>query len=155
MLFVDLEVNVVMVVGGYCNGDFVDYLDKNMFMMFNLGVGGGVIILKKNYGKNLFLGSYMIFDGLLLCIVGVEIGGIINLIIKENMDEVKYLLRLLDLVKMKNRFNDVFMLNWYKCIDEFLRKFNFERKDIDFLNILYIKCSGYLFMLNDLGLIED
>ncbi|NWH11696.1 3-oxoacyl-ACP synthase [Acholeplasma laidlawii] len=155
MLLADPEVNVVMVVGGYRNGDFVDYSDKNMSMMFNLGAGGGAIILKKNYGKNLLLGSHMISDGSLSRTAGVEIGGIINPITKENMDEAKHSLRLLDPVKMKNRLNDVSMPNWYKCIDEYLRKSNLERKDIDFLNILHIKRSGHLSMLNDLGLTED
>lgn len=155
MLLADPEVNVVMVVGGYRNGDFVDYSDKNMSMMFNLGAGGGAIILKKNYGKNLLLGSHMISDGSLSRTAGVEIGGIINPITKENMDEAKHSLRLLDPVKMKNRLNDVSMPNWYKCIDESLRKSNLEREDIDFLNILHIKRSGHLSMLNDLGLTED
>ena len=155
MLMADPEVHVIMVVGGYRNGDFVDYTDKNMSMMFNLGAGGGAIILKKNYGKNLLLGSHMISDGSLSRTAGVEIGGIINPITKENMDEAKHSLRLLDPVKMKNRLNDVSMPNWYKCIDESLRKSNLERKDIDFLNILHIKRSGHLSMLSDLGLTED
>ena len=155
MLIADPEVNVIMVVGGYRNGDFIDYTNKNMSMMYNLGAGGGAIILKKNYGKNLLLGSHMISDGSLSRTAGVEIGGIINPITKENMDEAKHSLRLLDPVKMKNRLNDVSMPNWYKCIDESLRKSNLERKDIDFLNILHIKRSGHLSMLNDLGLTED
>ena len=53
MLIADDDVNVVMVVGGYRNGDFVDYTDKDMSMMYNLGAGGGAIILKKNYDKQL------------------------------------------------------------------------------------------------------
>lgn len=154
MLLADPEVNVIMVVGGYRNGDFVDYTDKNMSMMYNLGAGGGAIILKKNYGKNLLLGSHMISDGSLARTAGVEIGGIVNPVTKENLDVAKKSLRLMDPVKMKNRLNEVSMDNWYKCIDEALRKSNLERKDIDFLNILHIKRSGHLAMLNDLGLTE-
>jgi len=155
MLLADPEVNVIMVVGGYRNGDFVDYTDKNMSMMYNLGAGGGAIILKKNYGKNLLLGSHMISDGSLARTAGVEIGGIMNPITQQNLDIAKKSLRLMDPVKMKNRLNDVSMDNWYKCIDEALRKSNLERKDINFLNILHIKRSGHLAMLNDLGLTED
>lgn len=155
MLLADPEVHIVMVVGGYRNGDFVDYTDKNMSMMYNLGAGGGAIILKKNYDKNLLLGSHMISDGSLARTAGVEIGGIINPITAQNVDVAKKSLRLMDPVKMKNRLNDVSMDNWYKCIDEALRKSNLERKDINFLNILHIKRSGHLAMLNDLGLTED
>ncbi|VEU82715.1 3-oxoacyl-ACP synthase [Acholeplasma hippikon] len=155
MLVADDEINVIMVVGGYRNGDFVDYTDKNMSMMFNLGAGGGAIILKKNYNKNLLLGSHVIGDGSLSRTAGVEIGGICNPITESNLKEAKKSLRLLDPVKMKNRLNEVSMPNWFKCIDEALRKSNLERKDIGFLDILHIKRSGHEQMVKDLGLTED
>ncbi|PKK96507.1 MAG: hypothetical protein CVV58_06015, partial [Tenericutes bacterium HGW-Tenericutes-3] len=60
---------------------------------------------------------------------------------------------LLDPVKMKNRLNEVSMPNWFKCIDESLRKSNLERKDIDFLDILHIKRSGHEYMMDELGLL--
>jgi len=46
------------------------------------------------------------------------------------------------------------MPNWYKCIDEALRKSGLERKDIDFLNILHIKKSGHKAMLAEFGLTD-
>jgi len=155
MLIADDEINVVMVVGGYRNGDFVDYTDKDMSMMYNLGAGGGAIILKKNYGKNILLGSHMIADGSLSRTAGVEIGGVCNPITKDNLDEAKKSLRLMDPKKMKERLNEVSMPNWIKCIDESLRKSNLERKDIGFLDILHIKRSGHQFMLDELGLKEN
>ncbi len=155
MLVADDEINVVMVVGGYRNGDFVDYSDKSMSMMYDLGAGGGAIILKKNYGKNLLLGSHMIGDGSLARTAGVEIGGQCNPLTHENLDASKKSLRLMDAQKMKDRLNQVSMNNWYKCIDESLRKAGLERKDIGFLDILHMKRSGHLGMLNELGLRED
>ncbi len=155
MLIADDEVNVIMVVGGYRNGDFVDYTDKDMSMMYNLGAGGGAIILKKNYGKNILLGSHMISDGSLSRTAGVEIGGVCNPITKDNVDEAKKSLRLMEPVKMKERLNEVSMPNWLKCIDEALRKSDLERNDIGYLDILHIKRSGHQFMLDELGLSED
>lgn len=155
MLIADDEINTVMIVGGYRNGDFVDYTDKDMSMMYNLGAGGGAIILKKNYGKNLLLGSKIIADGSISRTAGVEIGGIAHPFTKDNVEEGYKSLRLLDAQKMKDRLNQVSMPNWYKCIDESLRKANLERKDIDFLDILHIKRSGHLGMLKELGLRED
>jgi 3-oxoacyl-[acyl-carrier-protein] synthase-3 len=152
MLIADEEINIVMVVGGYRNGDFVDYTDKDMSMMYNLGAGGGAIILKKNYGKNLLLGSHVIADGSLSRTAGVEIGGLCNPITLANVDEAKKSLRLMDPNKMKNRLNEVSMPNWYKCIDEALRKAKLERKDIGYLDILHIKRSGHEAMLQELGL---
>jgi 3-oxoacyl-[acyl-carrier-protein] synthase-3 len=155
MLIADDEIHVVMVVGGYRNGDFIDFTDKDMSMMYNLGAGGGAIILKKNHNKNLLLGSHMIGDGSLSRTAAVEIGGLCNPITLENVEESKKSLRLLDPVKMKNRLNLVSMPNWIKCIDEALRKSKLSRRDIGFLDILHIKRSGHESMLEELGLNED
>ena len=155
MLLADEEIHVVMVVGGYRNGDFVDYADKDMSMMYNLSAGGGAIILKKNYGKNLLLGSHVIGDGSLSRTAGVEIGGIANPITAENYLEARKSLRLMDPVAMKNRLNEVSMPNWMKCIDESLRKSKLKRQDLTYLAILHIKRSGHAAMVQDLGLTED
>lgn len=155
MLLADEEIDTIMVVGGYRNGDFVDYSDKNMSMMYNLAAGGGAIILKKNLGKNVLLGSHIISDGSLSRTAGVEIGGLVNPINKDNLEESKKSLRLMDPVKMKDRLNKVSMPNWLTCLDESLRKSNLERKDISFLNLLHIKRSGHMGMLKELGLTEN
>ena len=61
----------------------------------------------------------------------------------------------MDAKKMKERLNEVSMPNWYKCIDESLRKANLQRSDIDYLAILHMKRSGHVGMLDELGLSED
>ncbi len=155
MLIADPDINTVMVVGGYRNGDFVDFTDKNMSMMYNLSAGGGAIILKKNYNKNVLLGSHIIADGSLARTAGVEIGGIANPLSAENLEEAKKSLRLLDPEKMKNRLNEVSAPNWLKCIDKSLEKSGLTRSDLGYLAILHIKKSGHLGMLKDLGLTED
>ena len=155
MLVADDEIDTIMVVGGYRNGDFVDYTDKNMSMMYNLGAGGGAIILKKGVDRNLLLGSKIIADGSISRTAGVEIGGIVNPFNKDNIEEGYKSLRLMDAQKMKDRLNAVSMPNWYKCIDESLKQANMTREDIDYLDILHIKKSGHLGMLKDLGLRED
>lgn len=155
MLMSDESINTILIAGGYRNGDFVDYTDKNMSMMYNLGAGGGAIILKKNYNKNLLLGSHVIADGSLARTAGVEIGGICNPITSGNSEEAYKSLRLMDAKKMKERLNEVSMPNWYKCIDESLRKANLKRSDIDYLAILHMKRSGHVGMLDELGLSED
>ena len=155
MLIADDDIHMIMVVGGYRNLDFVDYSDKNMSMMYDLAAGGGAIILKKNHGKNLLLGHHIIADGSLSRTAGVEIGGIINPLTQENLEESKKSLRLMDPVKMKTRLNEVSMTNWFKCIDESLRKSEISRKEFSeegFLAILHMKRSGHLSLLNDLGL---
>jgi 3-oxoacyl-[acyl-carrier-protein] synthase-3 len=154
MLLADDEIDTILVAGGYRNSDFVDYTDKNMSMMYNLGAGGGALLLRKNAGKNVILGTHLVADGSLALTAGVEIGGQCHPITKDNI-EVANKLRLMDAEKMKNRLNEVSQHNWMHCIKEALRKSNKTIQDIDFLNILHIKRSAHMGMLNDLGLNEN
>jgi 3-oxoacyl-[acyl-carrier-protein] synthase-3 len=155
MLIADPEIKTVMVVGGYRNGDFVDYADKDMSMMYDLAAGAGAMILKKNHGKNKVLGSHIIADGSLARTAGVRIGGISEPFTIGNIEAGYKSLKLFDAQKMKDRLNEVSMSNWYKCIDESLRKGGKTRVDIGFLAVLHFKRSAHLALLSELGLRED
>ncbi len=155
MLLADDEISTVLVVGGYRNGDFLDYTDRNMSMMYNLGAGGGAILLRKNHGENLLLGSHIISDGSLARTAGVEIGGLAKPITCENVDEAYRSLRLFEPEKMKARLNEVSAANWVTCIEKSLQKSALAMGDLSFLAILHIKRSGHLGMLKDLGLTEE
>ncbi|MCL2350477.1 MAG: hypothetical protein FWC67_03245, partial [Defluviitaleaceae bacterium] len=155
MLMADDEIDTILIAGGYRNGDFIDYTDSNVSFMFNLAAGGGAILLRKNLGKNMLLGSHIIADASLNRTAGVEIGGQTNPITAQNLDEAKKSLRLMDAEKMKNRLNAVSMDNWYKCIDRAFEKSGLTRDTMDYLAILHIKPSGHKAMLKDLGLSEE
>jgi 3-oxoacyl-[acyl-carrier-protein] synthase-3 len=155
MLIADDSINTIMIAGGYRNVDFVDYADKNMSMMYNLSAGGGAIILKKNYGRNLVLGSYIIGDGSLARAAGVEIGGICNPINSSNVNEASKSLRLMDAQGMKNRLKLVSMPNWYKCIDKAFEKSGIAKSEVDFLAILHMKRSSHMDMLKELKLTTE
>ena len=152
MLIADEKITTVLVVGGYRNGDLVDYTDKDMSMMFNLGAGGGAILLRKNYNKNLLLGSHIIADGSLARTAGALIGGTVNPVTIDNIDKAQKSLSLLDPVTMKNRLNEVSMKNWHKCIDLAFEEAKIEKKELDYLSILHIKRSGHEDMVKTLGL---
>ncbi len=152
MMVADDNLDTVLIVGGYRNGDFVDFSDPHMSMMYNLSAGGGAMILKKNHGKNLVLGSHIIADGTLARTAGVEIGGTKNPITKDNVDQAYKSLRLMEPKKMKDRLNEVSMPNWFACIEEALEKSGKRVEDIGYLGILHIKRSGHEGMLQELGL---
>jgi 3-oxoacyl-[acyl-carrier-protein] synthase-3 len=155
MLIADEEISIVMIVGGYRNGDFVDYKDPNMSMMFNLSAGAGALILKKGVKENLVLGSHIKSDGSLSRDAGVEIGGINNPINLTNINTAYKSLRLMNPQRMKDRLNEVSMKNWFECIDKALEKSNLERKDIDYLAVLHFKKSMHMEMLKQLGMNES
>ena len=153
MLVADDEIDTILIAGGYRNGDFVDYTDKDMSMMYNLAAGGGALILRKGMDENLVLGSHMIGDGSLARSAGVEIGGIANPFTPDNIEEGYKSLRLMEAAMMKARLNEVSVSNWYRCIDESLRKSGgLTREDIGYLAILHFKRSQHFSMLKDLGL---
>ncbi len=154
ILIADEDCNTIMICGGYRNGDLIDYTDNNVSFMYNLAAGGGAIILKKNYNKNLLLGTHLISDGSIVHTVGAEIGGTTNLVNSENLDQ-NMILRVMDAAKMKGLLNVSSMPNWLMCIDKALEKSGYNRSDIDYLDILHIKKSGHLGMLAELGLNED
>lgn len=155
MMLSDDEIKTVMVVGGYRNGDFVDYGDPAMSMMYNLGAGGGAIIMKKNYGRNVLLGSHLMTDGSLARDVGVRYGGTVEPINADNLGKAYKSLRIFDEKHMKDRLNNVSMENWLHCIDRAAEKSGLCRSDISYLAVLHFKYSMHRHMLEQLGLSEE
>ena len=154
MLIADDEVSTVLVCGGYRNCDLIDYTDKELSFMYDLACGGGAILLKKNYNKNLLLGTHLMSDGSVVHTCGAPVGGIREPVTAENAGQ-NLKLRLMDSPKMKGLLNTVSMPNWMHCIDEALRKSGMTRADIGYLDVLHMKRSGHLGLLKDLGLTEE
>lgn len=155
MMLSDEGLNTAMIVGGYRNGDFVDYTDKDMSMMYNLSAGGGAIILKKNYNKNLLLGTHIMTDGTMARDAGVEFGGTEKPITKDNIDEAYKSLRLFDAKHMKDRLNQVSMGNWYHCIDKAFEKSGISKEELGYLAVLHFKYSQHKAMVESLRLTEE
>lgn len=155
MLVSDESIDTIMICGGYRNGDLVDYSDKNMSMMFNLGAGGGAIILKAGYGKNLLLESHIMSDGSMARDAGVEIGGTVNPINKDNLNSAYKSLKLMNPEHMKNRLGEVSMDNWMYCINKAFEKSGVQKEELDYLAVLHFKYSMHLHMLELLGIDEN
>ncbi|MFY9174058.1 MAG: 3-oxoacyl-ACP synthase [Peptococcia bacterium] len=155
MMIADPEINTVMIVGGYRNGDFVDYANPSLSAMYNLGAGAGAMILKKNYDRNLVLGTSIMSDGAFSRDIVVEIGGTVNPITRENIDSAYKSMIMLDEKHMKDGLNAISMPNWFSCIDRALEKSGYTRKDLGYLAILHFKYSMHKYMLQQLGLNED
>jgi len=155
MMIANEDINTVMVVGGYRNGDFVNYTDKAMSMMYNLSAGGGAIILKKNYNRNLLLGTHIMTDGSLARDAGVEYGGTENPINKDNMEIAYKSLKIFDEKHMKDRLNEISMPNWFHCIDKALEKSGVTKENLGYLAVLHFKYSMHKYMLEALGLKDD
>ncbi|MDD2564429.1 MAG: 3-oxoacyl-ACP synthase [Salinivirgaceae bacterium] len=155
MITADDEINTVMIVGGYRNGDFIDYADPKVSFMYNLSAGAGAMILKRNHGRNLLLGTHIMTDGSLARDAGVEFGGTTNPISAENVDIAYKSLRVFNEKHMKDRLNDVSMDNWMHCINRAFEKSGVDRCQLGYLAGLHFKRSMYEYMVKELGLTMD
>lgn len=162
MLIADPELRTAMIVGGYRNGDFLDYRDPAVSFMYNLGAGAGAFLVRRDHPSNHLLGFHIMTDGSMARDVGVRYGGCSQPL--ETLDEATWQqlrqggnrsLTLFDAEHMKNRLNEVSMGNWMTCLDRALLRAGLDRSGIDFLNVLHFKPSMYRQLLADLGLRED
>lgn len=155
MMIADEEIETVMIVGGYRNGDFIDFTDSSVSFMFNLSAGAGAIILKRDFGRNLLLGTHIVTDGTLARDAGVEFGGTCKPITKDNVDVAYKSLRVFNEKHMKDRLNEVSMSNWMHCIDRAFEKSGVDRSQLGYLAGLHFKRSMYEFIVQELGLTMD
>ena len=162
MLQSDDELSTALIVGGYWNGDLLDYTDSDASFMFNLGAGAGALLVRKGFDRNVVLGTHILTDGSLARDVGVRWLGTehpIEALPDDVVDRIRRegnrSLTVFDAEHMKARLNEVSMSNWMTCLDRALLKSGLERADIDFLNVLHFKPSMYRYLLDELGLSDE
>lgn len=152
LMLSDPKVNTVLIAGGYRNGDLIDYRNQRVTFMYNLAAGGGAVLLKKNYGRNLLLETNIITDGSFARDVGVRYGGTLYPLSKENIDFGLKSLDVLDPDHMKEGLGKKSMPNFIKVIEESLKASGYHKEDINYLAILHMKRSAHEYVLNELGL---
>jgi 3-oxoacyl-[acyl-carrier-protein] synthase-3 len=160
MMITDPELNTVLIAGGYRNCDLIDFRNHRTTFMFNLAAGGGALLLRKNWPRNHILGSHLITDGVMSEHVIVPASGTKQFPTDRAVAEGLFYLDLVEPEAMKERLNAVSMDNWMRCIDEALRKSSdppgrYTQADIGYLNVLHMKPSAHLNMLQRLGLGEE
>jgi len=141
ILMADDDVNTVLIAGGYRNCDLVNYEDKELSFVFDLAAGGAAMVLRKNLGKNVVLGSHIISDGSLARAAGVEVGGTAVPVTEKNIDR-HFVLKVMEPDVMKDRLKEVSMKNWIECIDRAFEKSRIPKK-IDYLAMLHFKRSAH------------
>lgn len=162
MMIADPEINTVLIAGGYKVSDFINLQNARTSFMWNIGCGGGAMLLRKNWDRNHILGTHLIADGFMSKHAIIPASGTVQPLTDAARANGLFQFDLVEPDAMKNRLNAVSMDNWLKCVDEALRKSGikpdgtlYTRGDIDYLNILLIKPSGHREMLERLGLRED
>lgn len=162
MMIADPEIDTVLIAGGYRIADFINFENPRTSFLFNIGAGGGAMLLRKNWPRNRVLGAHLIADGSMSKDVIVPASGTVQFPTPEAIAQGLFYFDLVHPDSMKKRLNEVSMDNWVTCVDEALRKSGnkadgtpYTRADIDFLNMVLIKPSGHREMLARLGLSEE
>lgn len=155
MLLADPGISTVLLAGGYRNGDYIDYKNERTRFMFNLGAGGGAMILQKNYKQNVVLDSFIMTDGTFSEDVVVVAGGTKHPTSEETLMKGLHKLDVLDPQGMKRRLEEKSMKNFVTVIKRALEKSGYSETDIDYMAMLHMKKSAYDFILNELGLDKE
>ncbi|KGP71080.1 3-oxoacyl-ACP synthase [Pontibacillus yanchengensis] len=153
MMLADDDINTVLLAGGYRNGDFINYQNPRTRFMYNLGAGGGAIVLKRGHTQNRLLESSLISDGSFSEDVVVVAGGTKHPLTIHNMDQ--YELDVLDPEGMKQRLEQKSMQNFLHVIRQALSKSGYNEQDIDYVAMLHMKRSAHEYVLQELGLTID
>lgn len=155
MMLADPEINTVLLAGGYRNGDFIDYENPRTRFMFNLGAGGGAIILQKGLNSNILYETVMMTDGTFSEDVVVVAGGTKHPLTCASLEAGLNKLDVLDPEGMKQRLEQKSMKNFLKVIRESVQKSGFSEKDISYVGLLHMKKSAHHYVLKELGLSEE
>ncbi|MGV3487081.1 MAG: 3-oxoacyl-ACP synthase [Tuberibacillus sp.] len=155
MMIADPSINTVLIAGGYRNVDFIDYENPRTRFMYNLGAGGGAIILERGYGANQLLQSHLITDGSFSEDVIVPAGGTKQPTSHDTIEKKLHYLEVPDPQGMKERLDDKSMVNFIKVIRRSLEKSGYTESDIDYLGILHMKRSAHDYVLRELGLSDE
>ncbi|MCA9928480.1 MAG: 3-oxoacyl-ACP synthase [Anaerolineales bacterium] len=168
MILADPEVNTVMIAGGYRISDFINFKNKRTSFLWNIGSGGGAMLLRKNHPCNQVLGTHLITDGFMSKHVIVPASGTAvfpnpqAMANPQGVTKEDFYFDLVEPEAMKGRLNEISMDNWVHCVDEALRKSGlksdgtpYTKGDVDYLNMVLIKPSGHRDMLARLGLTEE
>lgn len=153
MIIADPDIKTVLLAGGYRNGDFIRYDNPRTRFMFNLGAGGGAIILQQGHKENMVLESSLISDGSFSEDVVVVAGGTKQPLTPHNFHQ--HQLDVLDPDGMKKRLEEKSMQNFLYVIREALRKSGYKESDIDYVAMLHMKRSAHEYVLSELGLRVD
>lgn len=155
LMIADGSIRTVLLAGGYRNGDLIDYGNRHTSFMFNLGAGGGAILLQRDYGRNRVLASHLITDGSFSEDVIVPAGGTKHPLTLEAIEQRKHFFHVPNPQRMKERLEEKSMGYFLEAVRQSLAKSGYTEKDIAYAAMLHMKKSAHDYVLRQLGLSAD
>jgi 3-oxoacyl-[acyl-carrier-protein] synthase III len=151
LLVADPDVDVVLVAGGYRNGDLIDLRDPRVRFMYNLGAGAGAIVVERGRGHAIGP-AHVVTDGSFSLDVLVPVGGTVAPVTAANAREFR--LQVPDPEGMKARLETRSLDNFATVVREAVRKAGATMDEVAYLAMLHVKPSAHAHLLRELGLDE-
>jgi 3-oxoacyl-[acyl-carrier-protein] synthase III len=148
-LLADPEVQVVLIAGGYRNGDLIDLTDPNVRFMYNLGAGAAAMVVERGRGHAIGPAA-IVTDGRFSLDVKVPVGGTVTPVTSENAGEFR--LQVADPVGMKARLEEASLANFVAVVRRALARVGAEPSDVAHLAMLHVKPSAHAHVLAALGI---
>ncbi len=146
------DLDTVLLVSGYRNNDLIDLAEPSTRFMLDIGSAGSALVLKKNAGKNVVLGSAFRGDGSLSLDCVMPVLGSKAWPPSEG-DLAKAHFKVVDEEAFKAKLGQKTMPNFYAVVDRALElSGGLARKDIGYLAVLHFKRSAHDAILEELGL---
>ena len=151
----DETIKTLLLAGGYRNSDLIDYKNPRLSFMFNLGAGGGALLLRRGHDQNLLLGSSLISDGDFADDVYIEAGGSKRPVSWEDFGTTALKLDVHHEEEMRARLEERYHHQFIKAIHEALERSGPSHEKIDYLALLHLQRSAHLSTLKALDLRLD
>ena len=156
MMMCNDDINTILIAGGNENGNLIQYDDPNSAFMFDMCPSGHAALIRRDYDKNLILGSGIHVEPSMVDDVVATYWGTKNKVTPELAASGKYAkVYVTDPAGMKERLTIAGLNCWTKPVDIALKNSGLTRKDIGFFANVHIKPSAHKAILNELGLTEE
>lgn len=151
LLLANEKYNTILLVSGTRDIDFVDLTVPETSFLLDVGAGASAMVIRKNYNKNVILGSAIKCDGTLSEGCVVEYGASKHWPIKKDeINKIHFMIK--DNNEFKENLGKKTVGNFEKVISEALRFSGMNCKDIDYLAMLHVKKSAHEACLEKIGL---
>ena len=149
----DPDTNTVLLVGGYCNVERVDYRDGKLSFLFDVSCGGAACLLQKGHTRRQFLSASTIVDGSFADTIIVPAGGTKHPVTSENVnDPYLHSFRLTDPEGFRERLDRVTLTNLVLAQEKALAKSGKTLKDLNFVCAAHMNTKNHRMLFDLLGM---
>ncbi len=152
LMLTNEDLRTVLIAGGNTNSYMLNYQDPNSTFMFDMAPSGHAAILKRDYGRNLILGSGIHTEPIFADDVLPMLGGTKYPATYEAVDKQMWKLVVTDPERMKKDMAERSLPAFLRAVDTALNNSGLTRRDIGYLAVIHIKRSGHHAVLEELGL---